>query len=547
MAFNASGKDGEYHYLVEFALDTTTLRFADEDLSILEGNTTGFFYEGKLEPGGVISRDLGTFLEAKERYSTFSVNLDNRDGVIQTYFDTYTFANRNCDIWIGEGQSKANYSNVFPGFVIHPNAVRWDEDSASITVVDRRVKNRRTLPPNRFLTDSYPSIEEKSKNNPIPILYGNWSSAADGSLSVPAVCIDMGDPKKFKVCDHGLLGIDRYLKNASKIQIGDGIQNINLADGTFELDGIAYDSTNDIVSVNCSGLYTANNTLIENPSDILRSIYTTWMGLTATDLNVSAFGAMATGTISDHVARRYINEAITTEVLITELLAESGTDMRFVGGKYSPKFRTLDLDADRIPIRESDIVLRDINTEKADFEVEKDPDRFYGNKIVGRYRYDPVDGRYDGAYTRYLTAAVADVSAVVERPMDFNWYFDDSVTQERIDREGAQFSKETINIRFNAGPRALLLNLADQIGLTYNVFDDRAVQIRRLETDLFNMTTRISGFNLFILGVGRWTADAALDWNTSTPTQRDEQGFWCDDNGFASASDTTSEDISRYY
>jgi len=553
MAFAASGSSGAYHYLVEFVLDTTTLRYADEDLSIQESNATGYFYAGRLPVSSItLVRDLGTFLEPHEAIQNFDVAVDNHDGHAQNLINTMSFANRRVRLWLGEGERKSQYSEVFSGHVAHPNGVSWDEDQATFTVIDQRIKHRRLLPPDRFISSSYPNVEAKGRNQPIPILYGDWGLSAgsgNGSLSIPVICTNMAAAqKRFKVCDHGLKGLDRVLRNAVALNLATEVNNICLTDGTFGIaTGISYSSTTDTISVNCRGAKTANGTLIERPMDVLRHLQTAWLGLTATDLNITAYHTVnVSGTGSEKV-RRWISTEINSEQIIKELLNESQVDMRFVGGKYSPKWRTIDLEPSRVDFREYDIMLVDEQSEKADFSVSKDPDRLFANKVRARYRWDPIDAVYDGSYTRQVTASVAAVSAVVERVMDFEWYYRTAEAKTRVDRELATFTKETTNIQFRAGPRALLLNLADQIDLTYNIFSERAVQIRRLETDLGAMTTRVSGFNLFMLGLGRWTSATAPNWNNASQTERASQGFWCDASGFASASDSTSQNISRWY
>ena len=551
MAFVASGKSGEYHMLVEFVLDSTTLRYADEDLSIQQSNTTGFFYAGRIAGGGTLVRNLGTFLEPHETVQNFDVSVDNSDGHAQNLINLHTFSNRKVRVWLGEGDKKSQYSEVFTGFVAHPNGVSWDEDEATFTVIDQRIKHRRTLPASRFT--AFPQIEPKGKNQTIPIVYGDWTVGAggggNGSLAIPVICNNMtASQKRFKVCDHGLHSITRYLRNGVALNATTQINNICLTNGTFRIaTAVAYSGTTDTIAVNCKGIKTVNGTLIEEPMDVLRNIQTAWLGLTATDLNITAYGdAQNTSGTGSEVVRRFISAELSSEQLIKELLNESQIDMRFVGGKYSPKYRTLDLESARTDFRESDIMLADLQTEKADFGVWKDPDRFYANKVRSYYRYDPVNTLYDGSYTRQITAAVAEASAVVERMMQFDWYYRTSETELRVDRELATFTKEPVNIQFRAGPRALLLNLADQIDLTYNIFTERVVQVRRIETDLFGMTSRLSGFNLFMLGLGRWTSDTAPTWNAATQTERDSQGFWCDSNGFASASDTSSQNVSRW-
>ena len=539
MAFNASGKSGEYHYLVEFLLDTTTLRYAEEDISIQTSNLTGHFYEGRLPETGTLARGLGTFLEAKETVETFQVGLDNRDGEIENHIQNFVFANRNVNIWLGEGQSKSNYSLVFPGFVAHPNGIAWDEDMAEFTVVDRRLKDRKTLPEEKFSTDDFGNLQKNASGTPIPIVYGNYASTVAGGIAVPAICTNMAaTDKPFKVASHRLNTIDRVLKNGISV----AYKNVSLDNASFELNNLAYDATNDIISVNCQGIATVGGTLIEKPNEVLENIYTAYLGLTGTDLNATAFSAL----IADvqELSRSVINTEVSTETLIGELLNEASVDMRFVGGKYSPKVRSLKKDEVRSLFRDVDIVVDE--RDKAEFQVELDPERVFANKITSRYSFDPTYSVYVGSYTRQLSTSVAEVSTVVERPMNFNWLYQQSDVEDRVQRELVTFSSEPATVDVTFTNRALLEDIADQIDLTYNVFDERTFQIRSMQTDLASMTTRIRGVDLFLSNIGTWTLDTATHWNTASAIDRNAWGFWLDDDGNASASDNDSLEVSLW-
>ena len=549
MPYSASGKSGEYHTLVEFVLDSTTLRYADEDLSIQHSNATGFFYAGKLVGGGTLVRDLGTFVEPHESVHNLDLNIDNNDGAIANLIVDKPFANRRVRVWVGEGVKKSQYSEVFSGFVAHPNGISWDEDEASFTIIDQRIRHRRVFPASRFT--AVPTIESKAKNQPIPIIYGDWGLSAgsgNGSVSVPVMCNDMiSSQKRFKIADHGLHSLSTVLKNGVALNMTTQVNNSCLSTATFRIaTAVAYDATLDVMSVNCKGLKTINGTLIERPMDVLRHIHTAWLGLTATDLNVTAYHNVNVSGTESEVVRRFIATEISSEQLIKELLNESQVDIRFIGGKYSPKYRDIEVDATRSAFRDVDIMLADEQSEKAVFSVVKDPDRFFANKARTYYRYDPVNTKYDGSYTRQVTTSVSEVTAIVERFIEFNWYYRTTETENRVDRELATFTKEPVNIRFKSGLRGSLLNLADQIDVTYNVFTDQPVQIRRLETDLFKMQTNVSGYNLFMFGMGRWTAAGAPAWNAATREERGSQGFWCTSNGFASAADASSQNVSRW-
>ncbi|MBU2060124.1 MAG: hypothetical protein KKB38_20630 [Gammaproteobacteria bacterium] len=545
MAYNPSGKSGEFHYLCEMFLDSTTLYTADEDLSIQTSNTSGQFYEGRLPAEGSISRSLGTFLEPKESITSLSLTFDDRDGKIRNLLTEYTVANRRTDVWVGEGVSKSGYSVVFPGVIAHPNGVTWDDETVTFTIIDKRLRARKVLPLDKYDIVTYPNVEQRALNLPVPIVFGDFSSAADNPVQVRAWMVD-STTRTFQVASHGLLGIDRYLKNAIRISPS-YIQNVNLAAGTFGLSSaVTYDATNDIMAVNCKGLYTANNTLIESPAGAMKSIYTTFMGLTGYDLNGTAFHTADAATNPDKV-RSIINTEVSTETILGELQSEAAFDMRFVGGQYDPKIRNLDLDTARLDFRDADIVIGSDMQEKVMFSAVRDPDRITTNKIRARYAYDTINAQYLGSFTYQLTAAVQEASAILERPMDYNWYYQDSIVQNKVEREVTMFSKEPTQIEMTITARALLKNLADQIDFTYNVFTDRTLQIRSMDLDLASMTVRMGAWDFLSMGMGRWTADSAPAWSSAGAADKKKSGYFTDAAGYADPSDSTSKGISRWY
>jgi hypothetical protein len=548
MAFVATGASGQYHYLVEFTLDSTTLRYADEDLSIQTSSTSGAFYEGRLPQSGSLRRALGTFISPIETIQTFPVVVDNHDGNIATHIQNYSFANRTVRIWLGEGLSKSDYSEVVTGIVAHPNGIQWDEDTAQFTVVDARIRHRKALPTNLFTIGDYANAANGAISTPIPIVYGDWGPDVGGvgnGLAVPAACVDTTTPS-FKVCDHALQSLDRVLKNAVSLNMTTQVANISLSLGTFELSGISHNATTDTISINGKGLETAGGTLIDNPSDVLKDLYLRIMDLTSTDLNVTAFDTLATNTVGEKV-RRCIRVQESSETLLEGYLAEINTDMRYISGKYDPKYRTLEQESTRLDVRDTDIILEGGDDEKAEFRIVHDPDRFYANKIKSRYNFDPVSSQYMRSYEDSDTVAIANVTGTVERLMDLEWYYIQTDAENRISRELISFATEPIALEARLGNRAMLRELADQIDLTYSVYSDRTFQIRSMETDLGDMTTRVQAQDLFYADWGRWTDDVAPSWSTATADQKEEQGFWSDDSGYVDPPDADSLDVSLWY
>jgi hypothetical protein len=547
MAFNPSGISADYHWLCEVYLDSTTWRFADEDLSIMSGSNTGFFYEGRLPASSVIVRRLGSFLQPKEIIDTFAVRLDNRDGLMGSRMLDATLANRSACVFLGQGRDKTDYSTAFPGQILFPNGWSFTEGGeAELLLSDRRLLDRTILPPAEkvYSKERYPNIETKSQGTPESLLFGNWSSASASGATVPCVCIDTTVPT-FQIASHGVSAVDRILKNASILDAVGNIANLNITAATFDLIGALYDATTDIVSVNCQGIKTINGTTIEKPADVLKHLQTGYQNLTTDNLFLTAYNTVNTRTGSDTVRRR-IDARINTETLIGELLNEASIDLRFVGNKYAPKYRDLDFDVDVPLFDETDILLSGTEQHAPAVRTVPDPERYFANKITARYQYAPVDALYISNYATTDTASVANVSGTVEREMDFNWYYQKADVEARIDRELNLFSTEPIAIDVEVANRGLLRNLADQFKLTTGPYVERTLQIRQMEIDLGAMTARLRGFDIFKASYGRWTIDGAPTYSDASAAQRISQGFWTDAAGLANSGDADSG-ISKWF
>jgi hypothetical protein len=563
MAFNPTAESAEFHYLVEMYLDATTIRLADQDLSILSGSQTGFFYEGRLSEVATVKRSLGSLLETKESYDNFTINIDNRDDflsqIVNIETTPATFANKSACVFIGQGLTKTNYATLFPGRVLFPGGFRYDEDDIEIVLVDRRISDRRILPDSdkTFNVNDFPDVETKSKNKVIPIVYGSWQSTAGAeNVRLPAFGIDVdGTTKEFKIANHRIHKLEKVFKNAQELTIGLEVDNISLDDATFQIVLGGYDSTNDIVSVNCLGMPSGineNGTMISDPGTTLKHMLTAQIGLTATNLNLSAFDTFHDTTITEgpNNVRRYINTRISTETLISELLLEVGADLRLdAQGRYEPKFRNLDIEDDRIKVNDSDIILENPRTEKADFRVEFDPDRIFANKITGNYLFNPENSLFIRTYTASADSQDSDaIDTTVERQINFNWVFQAGEIETRVDRELDLYGDdEPLSINVQLSPRFLRKQLADQVDITFDTFQEKTFQIRGLSINLNTMTNKIRGFEAIPINFGLWTNDAAPDWDVATEAQKKVSGFWTTDTGFATSTDANSQNKSRWF
>ena len=90
-------------------------------------------------------------------------------------------------------------------------------------------------------------------------------------------------------------------------------------------------------------------------------------------------------------------------------------------------------------------------------------------------------------------------------------------------------------------------NLADQVDLTYNVFDDRPMQIRKMDLDLAAMSVRISAWDFLQLGSGRWASSSNVAYSAASYNERASSGYWSNEVGFATSTDLDSLSVSKWF
>lgn len=285
--------------------------------------------------------------------------------------------------------------------------------------------------------------------------------------------------------------------------------------------------------------------MIETPQDVLKNVLTVDLSVDVENLNLTAFDLLDSS-VTEPV-RRVINVDTTSEVLISELINESAIELRFVDGKYSPVFRLITDKSSSFDVYDSDIVLEDVDRDKADIVFRRDTQRTFTNKIRASYNFDPVFGTYLGDYEKTVTASTEEVSSTIERPMTFNWLYEKDTVEARVQRELIQYSNEPTEVEVTISHKGLQKNLADVFSLNYNIFDDIPFQIRGMETDLSSMTTRIYGFGLAELKVGLWTDDTVPSYVSASDAEIASSGWWSTDLGYIVSGNSTTLNQSLWF
>jgi hypothetical protein len=539
MAFDQTSSIQDWRQLVEIALTGKTLYYARDPVTFDDGTV----YDGRLLSMSSMTLSAGQLLDPRVTMPSLTLNLDNSDSGISDLMESYEWSNKSVTVKIGQGTAAADYTTVFVGTILFPGGIQFDDTVARIDLDDERMKDEKVLPTRKFFVSTYANVELKSRNLPIPLIYGDWRTSAGGGEKVPCYCINTTN-RTFKIASHAIKQIEAVYKNG----VAATLTSTDLANAEFVMDD-AYDETTDTVTANIQGAThngTSGGNLLESLPDIVEDILTTHLGVAAGNIDSTAFATWETnlGTVK---ARRHIAAEASSNTLITDALVEGFADLIILDGKYVPRYRIAGLTG-LDSYRDFDMTARRDGVKQ--FQVAKDPERITLNQIVASYRYDPANLKFAGRFDLDDDAAIALVGTTRRRRMQYNWLYVDADAETRAERELYTFAAELEMITVGIGPRSLTKVPTDQFRLTYSKFTDASgfgvpMMIRDIAIDFNQMRSTIRAWNVLTLSPGRWTVSTAPTWLSSNLTQREEHGFWTDNDGYADPSGTPDETSKR--
>ena len=539
MAFDQNSSIQDWRQLVEISLTGKTLNYARDPVTFTDGTV----YEGRLLSMSSMTLSAGQLLDPRVTMPSLTLNLDNSDNGISDLMETYEWSNKSVTVKIGQGTTAADYTTVFIGTILFPGGIQFDDTTAHIELDDERMKDEKVLPTRKFFPSTYANVELKSKNLPIPLIYGDWRTSAGGGEKVPCYCINTTN-RTFKIASHAIKEIQAVYKNG----VAATLTSTDLANAEFVMSD-SYDQLTDIVTANIQGAThngTSGGNLLESLPDIVEDILTTHLSVASGNIDSTAFSTWETnlGTVK---ARRHISTEASSNTLITDALIEGFADLIIVDGKYTPRYRIAGL-TDLDSYRDYDMMARRDGVKQ--FSVSRDPERITLNQVVADYRYDPSETKFAGRFDLDDDAAIALGGTTRRRRMRYEWLYLDTDAEVRAERELYTFAAELEMLNVGIGPRSLTKVPTDQFRLTYNKYTDASgfgnpFMIRDISIDFNQMRSTIRAWNVLTLSPGRWTASTAPTWLSSNLTQREEHGFWTDNNGYADPSGTPDETSKR--
>jgi len=536
----------DWYMLVEFQLDSVTLRYTSEFL-VLDDATV---WTGWLRSMTELRRSLGSILDPRIISPRMSITLDNANSQATDILDAYDFANRTVVIKAGYGTAAANYENIFTGVVHFPGGVAWDERTLTVEIDSTIITDDRVIPINRFFPSAYPNVEEKSKFLAIPLVYGDWRTTAGGGEQVTCFQTDStaGTGGEFTIADHALKEIEVVYLDGVDITAN---CTLDAANAQFTITSGTYDPLLQTVTACVQGATddgTTSGTMIITIPDIVSDILQTHLSVAAGSIDSAAFTAWGSELSADDDGRRVIDSERSAFGIITEALIDGFADMTIIDGKYFPLFRLVDV-ASAIPsYYDFDIEEADDNVKM--FGVIKDPERVFANQIVADYRYNPSGAEFAQRYDVEDSGSIATYATRRRRRLTMEFLYKTTGAEARADREKFVFGLENESIKVTLRSVALQKEPTDQFRLVYSKYDlggeiGAPFQIRDSLTNFKRNTITVTAWNMTQLTPGRWTDDSIPSWLLSSSFERVSSGYWTDASGYADTTGTPDEASKR--
>jgi len=506
------------HVLVQIELTGKTLYYADESMSMSDGN----YYEGRLGVS-TLQRAFSSFTAPKQRHSTLTITLKDADLTVRELLDLYTWGNREVKVYVGKGRNLDDYSIDFHGVIKIPGGISFDRKEVFIKLRDIRNSDELMLPVNKYWTTDYPNLEEKAEGKPIPIAYGDYSS-----MWIDVYCIDT-TAKKFKIADHAIKSIENVTLNG---EVGTSYSSVDLDEATFILDE-DYDPDEDTVGVKFKGKVDGESNLIEKPIDILEDLLKNYVSVPDENIDQDSFDELNIETENVR-CRRYIAEELSSNTLIEEIAIENMFDLFIENDKYTAR--------SRMPKIQIDTIFNEISIMPDSMRVDSDPEGLYANRIKCNYRYSQRLDKHMRHSEENNTIEQTRIRQVIPRTINFNWLWIDSDVHALAMHLIMLYSREINVIKFTALGDGILTKLADRVGLTFAHYQGRPLVVREISKHFNTMSCTIFGYDeVKHVLPGYWTGDDAPNYEDATPEQRATMGFWTDDDGYAKPGDEESK------
>lgn len=420
-----------------------------------------------------------------------------------------------------------------------------------LKLIEKKTGLEKNIPLTFYDRDTYPNLKNNSVGKPIQIAYGRIYGASP-------VLID-STLKKFKLAGHAIKSIEEV---RMRVNVGDASvwQVVNpaskdLANGEFTM-GTEFDDKSEL-SVDFIGKKNGDGTPMYNPSDIVKDICNT-VGIDTTNSTSStaftaAYNYFDVGLDANTNERRtvfkpgiYIERPTQAFRIIQEINAMAGSYLYFdfsgnvIFEAWQPaRVSTLATftEKDFIDGLNIKVGTRHLFSKMICRFAERMQDKWEDSETVER-----VSTQHAHAMT---AAEIKEVSVKLWDRNDVRHY-----AQRLLSTEG--IPETTINVRVPW--QAFLLLPGDKIRVTDNRGSrDMVLEVLEVAHDLTGGKVQLVLGNQRGFGdsFGFWMADTQAAWSASDTASKktenkQESGYWTDDNGLAISTDADSFNVSRW-
>lgn len=508
------------------------------------------YYEPYIAENGIprISQSTSDIHWGVSQISVGEIIFENGRGFFDQIAKKFIWHNKTVKILFGgDALPYSEYVTLFTVLIVD---LTFTKQKLSIGLRSNSYDLLGNLPTNDYWTTDYANLQSSAEGKPIPLGYGTFS----GDMAPSVTCINTAygaSTYQFKICDTTYWPIKSITQVYVNYGAGAGWQTIahaneDLNAATFTITSASFVVGTSQIKVAFEG-YHDSGTLIEGAPEIVEDILIKWCGYSSADLNAASF--TTSEGLSDVSLAVWIDSS-QTALSVIEKICKS--DLAFFDEDADGllRYRTWEPTVSgTLPVLNSLDILNDSIPEIVD-----DSNVLYWKVKVG-YAYDYVselslyaeasstESRYKYNKTEILTYETylrteAQASILAAR---LNWITRNPSPTLSILLKASQINKllgDKLKITLARAPNA-----------TAGGYAERVFEIISKELSCFPEILTVTGRDLMEFGndVGWWMADSAPAWAAATTQERDDSGFWADDDGYIVTGDETTKNKSRWW
>lgn len=570
---------------VELLLVNFTLYFADEGKDL-----NSVYYEPRISAVPNITQETNGLIAGFSTIGAGNLSLSNADGFFNIIFDKFVWENNTVTIKLGgEDLPYGEYTAISTLQVYNKF---WSEIEFTLDLRDKMNALLRSIPETIFNLTDNPNADPNIIGQPVPIGHGRFGQddivTDSGGRTAPVlfasdetnksdgngnkVVHDIADHTVFEA-DAAWISPDRgstwYILSEQSPNtdapdaagkwgsyddtgtIGDASDNSSITvkfavDGTEPISAstVPYVQGQTKIKLAFKGRENSDTTEMVSLADQVQDYIVTFNGRPSSDLKASSFSDSKNA--SDNTASNYINKVTRTIDIIDEFLRSEPAKFFVDGdGKYNYVVLDPDVDVTAPTVDRKDLL---------EFTGMVDQEEHFTKVKVG-HQQSSINQNYLYELAR---DTVAENKFDNKKQKLIQTRLDNSSDANVLGERQLFIRKRPVTIISGKTKLQLIAkNVGDKINITSSRapidnpdgYVGRQFELTRVVKDLGNYKTSFEAVDLNNLGgeIGHWTDDAAPDWSAATDTQKQQQGFWSDVNGFIDPLDGASKNQSLWF